>query len=100
MKISIVGTKYGVFSSSKFKKQIKKINKQGKNMDKLIHTVKLLANGETLEAKYKDHALQDSKYYQNCRECHIEPDWLLVYQYVNDELILLLVATGSHSEVL
>lgn len=43
--------------------------------------------------------LNDSKKYKNCGECHIEPDWLLVYQYIDDELILLLVATGSHSKI-
>lgn len=43
--------------------------------------------------------LTNSKYYKNCGECHIEPDWLLIYKYSNDELILLLVATGSHSEL-
>lgn len=99
MKISVIGTKYGVFSSSKFNKELKKIYRQGKNIDKLIQVVKLLSDGKKLEAKYDDHALQDTKYYRNCRECHIEPDWLLVYQYVDDELILLLVATGSHSEL-
>ena len=60
---------------------------------------KRLANGETLEPKYKDHALIDTKYYKNCRECHIEPDWLLVYKYNNDEIILYLVETGSHSDL-
>lgn len=43
--------------------------------------------------------LNNSKYYKNCGECHIEPDWLLVYQYNNNKLILLLVATGTHSEI-
>lgn len=43
--------------------------------------------------------LNDSKNYKNCRECHIEPDWLLVYQYVDNQLILILVATGSHSDL-
>ena len=43
--------------------------------------------------------LKDDKYYKNCGECHIEPDWLLVYQYYEDELILVLVNTGSHSDL-
>ena len=43
--------------------------------------------------------LTDSKHYKNCGECHIEPDWLLVYQYIDNELVLVLVATGSHSEL-
>ena len=60
----------------------------------------LLANGESLEEKYKDHALVDNKYFKNCRKCHITPDWLLVYKYIENELVLFLVQTGSHSEVL
>ena len=52
-----------------------------------------------LETKYKDHCLINNKLYKDCRECHIEPDWLFVYRYNRDELILLLVATGSHSEL-
>ena len=74
MKNSIKDTKYGIVTSNKFNKQLKKIIKQGKNIEKLSNVVKKLANGETLEAKYKDHALNDTKYYRNCRECHIELD--------------------------
>lgn len=69
------------------------------NIDKLKDVIAKLANGEQLEEKYKNHKLNDSKYYKNCGECHIEPDWLLVYQYREEQLILLLVATGSHSEL-
>lgn len=96
---SLKETKYGVITSSKFNKQLKKIIKQGKSIDKLSLVVKKLANGEELEPKYRDHALSDNKYYRNCRECHIEPDWLLVYKYNNDQLILYLVETGSHSDL-
>ena len=99
MKNSIKETKYGVVTSNKFKKQLKKIIKHGKNIKKLSDVVKKLANGEILESKYKDHALSDTKYYRNCRECHIEPDWLLVYKYNNDEIILYLIETGSHSDL-
>ncbi len=99
MKNSIKDTKYGIIASNKFNKQLKKIIKQGKNIEKLSNVVKKLANGETLESKYKDHGLNDTKYYRNCRECHIEPDWILVYKYNNDEIILYLVETGSHSDL-
>ena len=99
MKTSINDTKYGIITSNKFNKQLKKIIKQGKKIEKLSIVVKKLANGETLETKYKDHALNDTKYYKNCRECHIEPDWLLVYKYNNNEIILYLVETGSHSDL-
>lgn len=92
--------KYEVIYSNNFKKDLKKAIKQGKNLDKLSVIVDKLSNGETLDAKYKDHRLANDKYYKDCRELHIEPDWLLVYQYIDNELILLLVRTGTHSELL
>lgn len=61
--------------------------------------MKVLANGEKLDSRYKYNQLKNSKYFNNCRECHIESDWLLVYKYNNDELILFMVETGSHSEI-
>ena len=91
--------KYQVKYTTDFKRNYKKIKKQGKDVEKLKYIISKLANGEKLEEKYRNHLLTDSKYYKNCGECHIEPDWLLVYQYVDDELILLLVAIGSHSEL-
>lgn len=90
---------YTVHYSNKFKKSLKKVLKQGKDLDKLLDVVDKLANMEELEQRYKNHKLVDNKYYKNCGECHIEPDWLLVYQYNENELILLLVVTGSHSEI-
>lgn len=90
---------YEVHTTSNFDKTLKKVIKQGKNLDKLKSVVKKLANNEELEAKYHNHNLRDDKYYKGCSECHIEPDWLLVYKYVENELILLLVGTGSHSEL-
>ena len=92
-------TKYQIKYTSDFKKNYKKIKKQGKDVEKLKYIVNKLANGIELEEKYKNHILTDSKYYKNCGECHIEPDWLLVYQYIDNELILVLVSTGSHSEL-
>ena len=65
----------------------------------MLDVVDKLACGEKLELKYKNHNLRDDNYYKNCGECHIDPDWLLVYQYNNDKLILILVNTGSHSEL-
>ena len=58
-----------------------------------------LANLEQLEPKYKNHKLIDDKTYKDCMECHIKPDWLLIYKYEDNELVLLLFATGSHSEL-
>lgn len=74
--------------------------KQGKNIDKLLDVVEMLSRKEQLDPKYKDHALYNDKRFKGCRDCHIEPDWLLIYKYLDNELILLLVNTGSHSEVL
>ncbi len=99
--ISSIDTKlkYKVKFANEFKKNYKKIKKQGKNINKLKDVIIKLSNGETLEEKYRNHALNNNINYYNCYECHIEPDWLLVYKYLDDELILLLVATGSHSEL-
>ena len=92
-------TKYQIKYTSDFKKNYKKIKKQGKDVEKLKVVVSKLADGLELEEKYKNHMLTDSKYYKKCGECHIEPDWLLVYQYIDNELILVLIATGSHSKL-
>lgn len=91
--------KYDIDFTNVFKKQVKKLEKRGKNLNKLKDVIKKLASDINLEEKYKDHQLVDDKNFRNCRECHIEPDWLLVYQYQNDKLILLLVETGSHSDL-
>ena len=91
--------KYKIDFTSNFKKQYKKIKKQGKNLDKLYEIIERLANGEELDPKYKNHNLINNKKYKDCKECHIEPDWLLIYQIKDAELILLLFGTGSHSEL-
>ena len=96
---NLTKTKYWIKQTYIFKKNYKKIKKQGKDVKKLQYVVNKLANGLELEEKYQNHLLANSKFYKNCGECHIEPDWLLVYQYIDDELILLLVSTGSHSEM-
>ena len=100
MKISFpINTKYLVKSTTNFNKDLKRIFKQGKDISKIKSIVKKLANGEELEEKYKNHKLTNDKYYKECYECHIEPDWLLVYQYSNEGLILVLISTGSHSDL-
>lgn len=91
--------KYKVDFTKKFKKQHTKIEKQGKDLNKLYEVIELLANGKKLDNKFKDHKLIDDKKYKKCRECHIEPDWLLVYQLQDKKLVLLLCATGSHSDL-
>lgn len=89
--------KYEVKFTNQFKKDLKLAKRQGKNLDKLYTVIDKLANDKTLEQKYKDHNLSGN--YKNCRECHIEPDWLLIYEIIDDVLILMLQRLGSHSEL-
>ena len=91
---------YQIKYTKEFKKSIKKLTNQGKNIDKLLNIVDKLSKGIPLEIKYRDHALYNDNRFQNCRDCHIKPDWVLIYKYLDENLILLLVNTGSHSEVL
>lgn len=70
--------KYDVIYSNKFKKNLKKIVKQGKNINKLLDIVDSLAYKEELEPRHKNHKLINDKHYKECYECHIEPDWLLI----------------------
>ena len=88
---------YNLRFTNKIQRNIKLMKKRGKDLDKLTVVLKWLQNGEELPAKYKDHALTGN--YIGCRECHIEPDWLLVYAIINEELIILLLTTGSHSDL-
>lgn len=91
-------TKLKINTTSGYKRDLKQLNKQGKDFSKLAYVVNKLANGEVLEEKYKDHKLTGYEI-PDCRECHIEPDWLLIYRIYKNELILLLVTTGSHSNL-
>ncbi len=91
--------KYGIRQSSQFKKDFKICLKRGLNIDAFKEVLSLLQNGSSLPEKYHDHPLQPSKDYKNCRELHIEPDWLLIYKYSNENVILYLVRTGSHSDL-
>ena len=95
----MINYKYEVVFSSKFKKSLKKIQKQNKNIDELLDVIDKLAFKEELDQKYRNHKLIDDKNYKNCFECHIRPDWLLIYQYSDNELLLLLIDTGSHSDL-
>ncbi len=82
---------------NKFKKDLKLMKKRGYDENKLWDIVENIANGISLPAKNRDHALTGN--YIGCRECHIEPDWLLVYEIQNDELLLVLMRTGTHSDL-
>ncbi len=89
--------KYEIKFTNQFKKDLKLAKKQGKDTEKLFEAIEMLANGEALPAKYRDHDLTGD--YKGCRECHIEPDWLLVYEIIEDVLVLMLYRVGSHSEL-
>ena len=91
--------KYKVTATTAFKKQLKIIKKRNKDLSKLKKVVDILSNRENLDIKYKDHQLVNTPRFENCRECHIEPDWLLVYRINDNELILVLVETGTHSDL-
>lgn len=91
--------KYNIDFTINFKKQYRKLKRQGKDLNKLYEVIKRLADGEDLDSKYKNHNLINNKVYKNCKECHIEPDWLLIYKIFDEELVLVLFSTGSHSEL-
>ena len=81
--------------TTQFKKDFKKIKKQQKNISKLTVVIEKLLHQEKLETKYQDHPLSGK--FKNHRDCHIEPDWILIYRTTIDELIL--ERTGSHSDL-
>lgn len=92
-------TKYHVQYTSQFKKEFKKVLKQGKDENIFLEVLNSIANGKELAEKYKKHKLINDKTFKECYECNIQPDWLLVYKVQDNELVLLLFATGSHSEI-
>ena len=88
---------YDVVASSRFKKDLKLAIKRGLDISLLDAVVTTLQKGESLPAKNKDHALTGN--YTGCRECHIQLDWLLIYEISDKELILYLTRTGTHSDL-
>ena len=90
-------TLYEVRNTSKYRKDLKSAEKRGYNISLLTHVVKILASGEKLPAKYLDHALTGN--WAKYRECHITPDWLLIYKIEKNILVLTLTRTGTHSDI-
>lgn len=80
-----------------FKKDYKRVVRRGYDIQLMEHVIDLLAKRKPLPPKYKDHALTGD--YKGCRECHITPGWLLVYEIHDEELILILTRTGTHSDL-
>lgn len=94
-----LNTKCKIDYTNNFKRQLKNAIKQGKDITLLLEIVTRLANCEKLEPKYKNHQLINNKLFSDCMECHLKPDWLLVYKYIDNNLVLLLVTIGSHSDL-
>ena len=81
--------------TTQFKKDYKKAKKQGKDLDKLKIVIEKLSNKEKLDPTYRDHSLTGN--WKKHRDCHIEPDWLLIYRITSEDLFL--ERTGTHSEL-
>lgn len=88
---------YNIITTNKFEKSLKKCIKRGLDIRKLNAVLKELSEKGALSPKYKPHKLSGK--YQGNWECHILPDWLLVWKQEDEELILLLIDTGSHSDL-
>ena len=89
--------KYTVKFTNQFKKDYKLAKKRGKRMDLINEAINILADGEALPEKYRDHSLSGN--WTGHRECHIQPDWLMVYYFEDDILVLTLARTGSLSDL-
>ena len=89
--------KYEIIQTSKFKQDLKTAIKRGYDISLLESVVNKLSNGEKLPEHNRDHSLVGN--YKGCRECHITPDWLLIYKISKKELVLLLNRTGTHADL-
>lgn len=88
---------YSLIATSKFKKDLKAIIKRGYDVSLLDNIIDQLLKGIELPEKNKDHTLAGN--WNGYRECHITPDWLLIYKVDNDILVLTLTRTGTHSDL-
>ena len=88
---------YKISYTNRMKKDVKLMKRRGKDLNKLVNVLSILADGNPLPVQYKDHSLTGNLH--DFRECHIEPDWLLMYQIHEDTLILSATATGSHADL-
>lgn len=86
-----------IVPSNQFKKDLKLAKKRGFKIEHLRDVVNMLASEQKLDEKYRDHGLTGN--YNGFRECHVEPDWLLIYRISRDMLELFLFRTGTHSDL-
>ena len=89
---------YKIQYTSRMKHDVKRMKRRGKDLSKLLLVLSALSQGKELPARNRDHPLSGDL--KDFRECHIEPDWLLLYQVCDDTLILTATATGTHSDLL
>ena len=89
--------KYRVKPTTKFQKDLKRIQKRSYDLTLLTSVIKKLSSGEDLSVKFRDHDLTGD--YSKCRECHIAPDWLLIYERSDADALLYLIRTGTHSDL-
>lgn len=85
----------GIRRTSRFKKDVKRLQKRGKKFEVFKQVIDTIVSGNTLEYIFQDHALTGE--YKGTRECHIKPDWLLIYELTDEELVL--IRTGTHSDL-
>jgi mRNA interferase YafQ len=90
-------TIYRIARSNSYKRDYRLAERQGRDVERLECVIDALASGDSLPAEYRDHPLKGE--YKGYRECHIEPDWLLVYKIDKGLLVLLLSRTGAHSKI-
>ena len=88
---------YELVYTHQFKRSLRRCVKRGLDVLLLKEVVEVLRKGETLPAKYRAHRLSGK--YANCWECHIQPDWLLLWEINDCELLLILLDTGSHADI-
>jgi len=84
-----------IFQTSQFKKDFKKVRSRGKDLEKLKSLVMAISTGDPLESRHHDHPLSGK--WTGSRDCHVEPDWVLIYRIDGDSLYL--ERTGSHSDL-
>jgi len=89
--------KYKAILTNSFKREYRRMERRSENMALLDDVIDLLRQGDPLPAKYRDHALIGN--YKGSRECHIKPNWLLIYRIEESALVLMLMHTGSHSDL-
>ena len=88
---------YQVLTTNRFDKDLKRASKRGKDLSKIEEIMTILADGKALPERNKDHALIGN--YAERRECHIEPDWLLIYKIDEEEAEIIFERTGTHSDL-